>query len=338
MLHKSKTFFTFSYKKQTRLIFLFFGFFSTAQYESKPEIIGDSIIYHLSIEKKLINHYNGNSKKTITVNGESPAPTLFFDEGKIAVIYVTNKMKTESSIHWHGLLLPNLQDGVPYLTTPPIKPNMTYRFEFPLKQSGTYWYHSHTGLQEQEGLYGGIVIRPKQSANNYDKDLVVVLSDWSNEDASSILKNLKRHNEWYSIKRKTSQPLIPSIKKGMFKERMTLYKNRMPDMHISDIYYDAFLVNGKKEQHCQQFKPGEKVRLRMINAGASTYFRLNASDSLRVIAADGIDAVPTKIDKVLIAIAETYDFELTVPLNGAFHLQATAQDGSQYQRQYVLRL
>lgn len=102
----------------------------------------------------------------------------------------------------------------------------------------------------------------------------------------------------------------------------------MPDMHISDIYYDAFLVNGKKEQHYQQFIPGEKVRLRVINAGASTYFWLNASDSLRVIAADGIDVVPTKIDKVLIAIAETYDFELTVPLHGAFHLQATAQDGS----------
>ncbi|HBD74271.1 MAG TPA: copper oxidase [Acholeplasmataceae bacterium] len=158
--------------------------------------------------------------------------------------------------------------------------------------------------------------------------MVIVLSDWSNEDATSILKNLKRHNEWYSIKRKTSQPLIPSIKKGMFKERMTLYKNRMPDMHISDIYYNAFLVNGKKEQHYRDVSPGEKIRLRVINAGASTYFMLNGTYSLRVIAADGVDVVPTKIDQVLIAIAETYDFEISIPENGAYHFQATAQDGS----------
>ena len=135
--------------------------------ELKPQIKGDSIIYNLEINYQRVN-YTGKDRKAITVNGSIPAPTLYFEEGKWAVINIENKMdKEETSVHWHGIILPNIQDGVPYLTTPPIRPKTRYTFRFPLTHSGTYWYHSHTGLQEQRGVYGGIVIKPKKQTVDY---------------------------------------------------------------------------------------------------------------------------------------------------------------------------
>ena len=292
-----------------------------------PEIKGDTIIYHLSISTKSVN-FSGKERQAIAVNNQIPGPTLVFEQGKVAVIYVENKMSKETSVHWHGLLLPNIEDGVPYLNTPPILANTTYKYEFPLKHSGTYWYHSHTNLQEQKGVYGAIIVKPRTQELEYNKELTVVLSDWTDENPSSVMKNLKRHNEWFSIKRNTLQPLIPSIAKGLFKERLLLYQKRMPDMHIADVYYDAFLSNGKKVNHYPDFKPGDKIRIRIINAGASTYFWLNSSDSLQLVSTDGTDVEPVYIDKLLIAIAETYDILYTVAQNGKIEFKASAQDGS----------
>ena len=150
----------------------------------------DTATYHLTIQKEMVNKA-GKEVMGMTLNGGIPGPTLTFTEGGYAVIYVKNEMDVETSIHWHGLLLPNFYDGVPYLTTPPIEPGHTQKYEFPLRQSGTYWYHSHTMLQEQTGVYGSIVIQPKEKTLEYDKELVVVLSDWTNEKPNNVLRFLR---------------------------------------------------------------------------------------------------------------------------------------------------
>ena len=144
--------------------------------------------YELTIEQKGVN-ITGKEVMGMTVNGSIPGPTLRFTEGEYAVIKVTNLMEVETSVHWHGLLLPNFYDGVPYLNTPPIKPGESFTYEFAIKQSGTYWYHSHTMLQEQAGVYGSIVIEPKEKKLEYDTDLVMVLSDWTNDKPMQVLRN-----------------------------------------------------------------------------------------------------------------------------------------------------
>ena len=283
--------------------------------------------YHLTVDYKTVN-FTGTEKKAMAVNDSIPAPTLYFTEGETAVIHVTNKMDVETSIHWHGILLPNFQDGVPYLTTPPIKPGKSHTFTFHLKHSGTYWYHSHTGLQEQRGIYGAIVIEPKKRNWNYDHNLTLVLSDWTDENPKEVLRTLKRGSEWYSIKKQTTQSLYKVIKHGALGAQFQLWKQRMPGMDISDVYYPAFLVNGQKTQYYPHFKAREQIRLRVINAGASTYFWLSFGGKVLLISADGLNVKPTPTDKVLHAIGETYDFLLTLPEGQAMEFRATAQDGS----------
>lgn len=162
---------------------------------------GQRVEYDLTIDEQTVN-ITGKPKRAMTVYGNIPGPTLRYTEGDVAVIQVHNKLKTETSIHWHGLLLPNAQDGVSYLNTPPIKAGQTLTFEYPLVQSGTYWFHSHTRFQEQIGVYGSISIQPRQPVHKVDHDLVILMSDWTNENPVYILKNLKRRNEWYSIKKR----------------------------------------------------------------------------------------------------------------------------------------
>ena len=162
--------------------------------------------YNLTIEENEMT-FAGVTAKGMTINGSIPGPVLEFNEGELAIINVTNKMDVETSVHWHGLILPNFYDGVPYLNTPPIEPGETFQYRIPINQSGTYWYHSHTMLQEQSGVYGSIIIHPKEKTLEYDKDLVVMLSDWTNEDPMNVLRNLKRGNEWYQVKKGTAVPL-----------------------------------------------------------------------------------------------------------------------------------
>ena len=284
-------------------------------------------VYHLSIDYKTVN-FTGVKRQAMAINNSLPAPTLYFKEGETAVIHVTNKMDVETSIHWHGILLPNFQDGVPYLTTPPIKPGKSHTFTFPLKHSGTYWYHSHTGLQEQRGLYGAIVIEPKKRKWNYDHDLTLVLSDWTDENPREVLRTLKRGSEWYSIKKQTTQSLYKVIKNGALGAQLQLWRQRMPGMDISDVYYPTFLINGQRAQSYPQFKEGEKIRLRVINAGASTYFWLSFGEKALLISADGLNVKPVPTKKILHAIGETYDFLLTLPKGKSIEFRATAQDGS----------
>ncbi|MBD0777320.1 multicopper oxidase domain-containing protein [Maribacter sp. ANRC-HE7] len=284
--------------------------------------------YTLTIKEEMVNKA-GKEVKGMTVNGTIPGPTLEFTEGEYAVIYVKNEMSEETSVHWHGLILPNFYDGVPYLTTPPIAPGTTFKYEFPIKQNGTYWYHSHTMLQEQSGVFGSIIIKPKEKTLDYDKDLVLMLSDWTNEKPMNVLRNLKRGNEWYQMKKGTSTPLNQVIARGAFGAQLDFWRQRMEGADIADIYYPAFLVNGKEVIEYPEFQPGEKIRLRIINGSASSQFWMTfGGDTPTLIAADGKDDVPIKRNKTFIAIAETYDFIVTVPDEGKIEFRAMAQDGS----------
>jgi FtsP/CotA-like multicopper oxidase with cupredoxin domain len=273
--------------------------------------------------------------KAMTINDSMPGPTLRFKVGDTAEIHVSNEMEVETSIHWHGILLPNFQDGVPYVTTPPIMPNTTFTYEFPIKHSGTYWYHSHTGLQEQRGVFGSIVIEPEMPLVKADIDHVVVISDWTDENPDEVLRTLKSGSEYYSFKKGSVQSLAGAIKADAFSDVLQRSKMRMPPMDISDIAYDKFLINGKPLNKLDA-PPGSTVRLRIINAGASTYFYLQyAGGHMKVISADGVDVKPVHMDRFLIAVAETYDVIITVPESNAYELRATAQDGSGYTSLYV---
>ena len=242
-------------------------------------------------------------------------------------------MAVESSIHWHGVLLPNDQDGVPYLTTPPIKPGTSFTYEFPVIHHGTYWYHSHTGLQEQRGLYGSLVFRPKQEAVEADRDLVVVLSDWTDENPNRVMHNLKKSDDYYALKKDSVQSWLKVVQHGpqAIKSRLNGAWMRMGPMDISDVGYDAFLANGQKQHRIPDIKPGDKVRLRVINAGASSYFYIQyAAGPMTIVSADGVDVQPLAVDRQRIAIAETFDVIVTVPDNQAYEFRATSEDGTGY--------
>jgi len=284
--------------------------------------------YTLTITEQKVNKA-GKEVMGMTINDSIPGPILEFTEGEYAVIYVKNEMSEETSIHWHGLLLPNFFDGVPYLTTPPIEPGHTQKYEFALKQSGTYWYHSHTLLQEQSGVFGSFVIQPKEKTFDYDKELVLMLSDWTNENPMDVLRNLKRGNEWYGIRKGTATPLNKVIARGAFGAQLKFWKQRMNGADIADVYYPAFLINGEEKIEYPEFRPGEKIRLRIINGGASTSFWMTfgGKDPL-LISADGIDVQPIQKNKTFIGIAETYDYIVTIPQEGKIEFRVTAQDGS----------
>ncbi|MBX9851310.1 MAG: multicopper oxidase domain-containing protein, partial [Cytophagaceae bacterium] len=285
--------------------------------------------YHLYVKDTMVN-LAGKNRHAIAINGSIPAPTLHFIEGDTAVIMVHNLMKMETSIHWHGVLVPNKEDGVPNLTTIPIKAGKTYTFTFPLIQSGTYWYHSHTMLQEQSGLYGSIVIHPRNEKYKL-KEYVLVLSDWTNENPHQVLRYLKRGGEWYSIKKGALQSYGEAIASGYLKDKLKQDWKRMPAMDVADVYYNKFLMNGQEKSYFKDAKPGEIVRLRIINGSASSYFNLQyAGGNMQVMSADGINVVPFPVNKLEIATAETYDVLITIPESGAAELRATALDVTGY--------
>lgn len=298
---------------------------------SRPAFcIAEIIEYDLNIAEKTVN-MSGKNVKAITINGSIPGPTLTMTEGDTVRIRVHNHMDVDTSVHWHGILLPNQDDGVPYLNTPPIKPGATHIFEFPIIQSGTYWYHSHTNLQEQRGLYGSIVIHPRKPVIKTDHDYVLMLSDWTNSKPMEVMRTLKRGSDWNAVQKGQNQNLIGALRNGGGKD--WVYRNFMmslPAPDISDVYYEAFLANGKPVSHLAA-KPGETVRVRIINGSSSTYYYLQFSgggENMQIIAADGQDVQPVPIDRFLMGIAETYDVLITIPEEGEYELRATAQDGS----------
>ncbi len=285
--------------------------------------------YDLHIAETPVS-YTGKTVPALTLNGTIPGPTLRFTEGDWARIRVHNDLPHHStSTHWHGLLLPNSQDGVPDVTTPPIQPGSTHTFEFPIRQSGTYWYHSHTHLQEQQGLYGAIVIQPQGGATPpADREQVLLLSDWTDQDPHRVYRNLLRGTDWYSIKKGTAQSLFGAWKADALHDFFSRERSRMKAMDLSDVAYDAFLINGQTTSTFAG-KAGQRLRLRLVNGSSSTYFYVASSTGpLTLVAADGHPVQPLSLPRLLIAIGETYDALVTLPADGQYELRATAQDGS----------
>lgn len=272
----------------------------------------------------------GKPVRVLAINGSIPGPVLRFREGDFARIRVHNDLKNEeTSTHWHGLLLPNKEDGVPHVTTPPIKPGTTHTFQFSLRHSGTYWFHSHTHLQEQSGIYGGIVVEPRDGELvKADREQVLILSDWTNTDPKEVMRMLMRGSDYFGLMRKNSQTILGAWQRGNLKDYFRREWDRMMPMDVSDVGYHAFLVNGERQTRIEG-APGEKVRLRIINASAASYYHLSYSAGpLTIVAADGPPVVPVSVPMFLMGIAETYDLLLTIPQSGQHELRFTTQDGS----------
>jgi CopA family copper-resistance protein len=301
--------------------------------------------YDLFVADTVVN-YTGKKVHGISVNGQIPAPPLYFTQGDTAEVYLHNLMNTETSLHWHGIVLPNMQDGVPYLTTAPALPHTTHIYKFPILQNGTYWYHAHTGLQEQLGLDGALILRKKQKANGHEipgeeetvseermrepkvvKDFPVVLLDWTNEKPMEVARSLKMANDWYAIKKGSTQNYGDALVKGYFGAKLRQEWLRMYPMDVSDVYYDALLINGMKEQSLPKLKAGDKIKLRIVNGSSSTYFWVQfAGSRLTVVGNDGNDVMPVDVDRLIIGIAETYDVIVTVPENMSYEFKATSED------------
>jgi len=301
-----------------------------------------TVIYHLYITDTMVN-YTGKRRHAIAVNGSLPGPTLSFTEGDTAVIYIHNEMMMATTIHWHGLIVPNEYDGVAYLTSPPIGAMQTYVAKFPIVQNGTYWYHTHMMLQEQIGLYGAIVIHKRQEPPM--KEYTVLLSDWTDEKPYEVQRSLHYATDWYAIRKGSTQDYAQAIRQGYFKTKLRNEWKRMLPMDVSDVAYDRFLINGHPgEEQLQlptgekqpqltagekqpQLRAGDKVRLRIINGSSSTYFWLRyAGGKMAVVASDGKDVAPVEVDRMIIGVSETYDVIVTIPDTGSYAYQATAED------------
>ena len=285
---------------------------------------GNKIVYHLYVTDTIVN-YTGKKAKAVAINGTIPAPTLYFTEGDTAEIHVHNNMHMETSIHWHGLILPNEQDGVPYLTTAPIKDHSTHIFRFPIVQHGTYWYHSHTMLQEQSGMYGAIVFHEKEKQDLAEE--VVLLSDWTNENPNQVERSLHYATDWYAIKKKATQDYLQALKEKRLGVKITNEWKRMLAMDVSDVYYDALFTNGNVTEEKKQYKTGDKVRLRIINGSSSTYFWVQfAGGKMSIVANDGAEVEPVEVDRFIVGVSETYDVIVTIPADGSYELLSTSED------------
>ncbi|WNL11851.1 copper resistance system multicopper oxidase [Aliarcobacter cryaerophilus] len=296
--------------------------------------------FNLSIEKIAVN-VTGNPSIAKTVNGMLSGPTLRWKEGDTVTINVTNNLNEDTSIHWHGIILPASMDGVPgFSNFNGIKPGETFTYKFPILQSGTYWYHSHSGFQEQEGVFGAIIIEPKiKDPYEYDREYVISLSDWSDEKPSSVYRKLKLSASYYNFKQRTVGDFFDEVKeKGFFEafsERKMWNEMKMTDRDISDVsgYTYTYLMNGENPATGFKalFKNGEKIRLRFINSAAMTFFDVRIPGlKMTVVAADGNNIQPVTIDEFRIGVAETYDVIVEPEVNKAYSIFAQSIDRSGY--------
>ena len=277
--------------------------------------------YDLFLDRHAVN-ITGRDNVALLINGQLPGPVLRFKEGENVVINVTNRLDENASIHWHGLIVPPEMDGVPGISPgygDGIPPGKTFTYRFTLKQSGTYWYHSHSsGEQEQLGIYGPMIVEPRSPEPfRYDRDYIIMLSDWS-DDAKSIIKNLKAESGWYNFNRRTLVGLFQELnrapsdeaRRAIINDRIAWSLMRMDPTDISDVSAYAFLVNGRtpEQNFTALFRPGERVRLRFINGSAMTYFDVRIPGlKMTIVQADGNNVQPVRIDEFRIANAETYD-------------------------------
>src|SRR6185437_6578401 len=284
----------------------------------------------------------GRPRIATAINGSVPGPILRLAEGDTVTIRVRNVLRERTSIHWHGIRLPNPMDGVPGLTFPGIASGETFTYRFPIRQGGTYWYHSHSGMQEQTGLSGPLVLVPREpQPYHYDRDYVVMLTDWSDTDPMTILSNLKQQSDYYNFHRRTfPQFLVDARHNGLaptLKDRLMWDRMRMSPTDIMDVTGATytFLLNGiaPVANWTGLFKLGEKIRLRVINGSAMTTFDVRIPGlPVAVVAADGNDVEPVVVGELRIGVAETYDLIVEPRRDAAYTIFAQAQDRSGYAR------
>ncbi len=272
--------------------------------------------FKLDIDSTAVN-FTGAARAATTVNGQLPAPILRWREGDTVTLAVTNRLPVTSSIHWHGILLPNAMDGVPGLTFDGIAPGETFVYRIPVKQSGTYWYHSHSRFQEQTGLYGPLIIEPRGGERfPADREYVVMLSDWTDENPESLFAKLKKHSDAYNFQMPTALDFARDAStmgfKGALDKRRMWNQMRMNPTDFIDVtaHTYTYLINGvtPRDNWTGLFRPGEKIRLRFINGSANSIFDVRIPGlKMRVVSADGQDVDPVTVDEFRMSVAETYD-------------------------------
>ena len=287
-------------------------------------------------------NFTGKKRYATAINGSVPAPVLRWKEGENITLKVTNNLAEDTSIHWHGIILPSSQDGVPNISQDfkGIKPGETFTYRFPVIQNGTFWYHSHSGFQEPTGAYGAIIIDPKEpDPVAYDRDHVVVISDWSDEDPNAIYHKLKKLSHYYNFRERTVGEALDEVDKVGWKQfwqqRGMWSQMRMSDRDISDVtgYTYTYLMNGvtPTDSWLGLFKKGEKVRLRFINASSMTFFDVRIPGlKMTVVAADGQNVEPFTIDEFRFGSAETYDVVVEPKDDRAYSLFAQSIDRTGY--------
>lgn len=305
--------------------------------------------FDLTVEETLVN-FTGAPRMAVTINGSIPAPTLHWREGDTVTLRVHNRLAEDTSIHWHGILLPFQMDGVPGISFKGIPPGETFTYHFKVAQTGTYWYHSHSGMQEQRGMYGAIIIAPATGRDpiRADRDYVVQLSDWTDEDPMRVFAKLKMQSDYYNFNQPTAVDFFRDVANEGFgaavDKRKMWNQMRMNPTDLSDIsaYTYTYLMNGVTPagNWTGLFRPGEKVRLRFINAGAMTFFDVRIPGlKMTVVQADGQDVEPVTVDEIRIGVAETYDVIVT-PIEEVYTIFAhpwiaPAMSGARWRRMPV---
>lgn len=284
----------------------------------------------------------GAARTAMTINGSLPGPILRWREGETVTLRVRNRLKEDTSIHWHGIILPANMDGVPGLSFHGIAPDGMYEYKFKVNQNGTYWYHSHSGLQEQLGVYGALVIDAKEPEPfSYDRDYVVLLSDWTDENPTRVLAKLKKQSDYYNQHKRTVGDFIDDVSEmgwsAAVADRKMWAEMKMSPTDLADVsgYTYTYLMNGQAPDGNWTgiFKPGEKIRLRFINASAMTYFDVRIPGlKMTVVAADGLHVKPVSVDEFRIAVAETYDVIVEPDSEQAYTVFAQSMDRTGYAR------
>ena len=309
-------------------------------YPGRRSFAGAAQSVDLSVDATRIT-VDGQTTPALAIGGSVPGPVLRWREGEEVVIRVTNRLREPTSIHWHGLLLVGVMDGAPgFGGFVAIEPGATYTYRFVLRQAGTYWYHSHSGAQEQAGMYGAIVITPKAGERiPVDRDYVVLLSDHTAEHGDTILRKLKANPEVYQQAPRTIFDFFRDAGRdglaAAIEDRKMWGEMRMSPTDLADVTGYQFLMNGKgaDDNWTGLFKPGERVRLRFINGSAMSFFDVRIPDlKMTVVAADGQDVIPIPVDEFRIGVGETYDVLVNPRADRAFTVMAESIDRSGYVR------
>ena len=284
----------------------------------------------------------GAARTAMAINGSIPGPILRWREGDTVTLRVKNRLAEDTSIHWHGIILPANMDGVPGLSFHGIAPDGMYEYKFKVNQNGTYWYHSHSGLQEQIGVYGALVIDAKEPEPfSYDRDYVVMLTDWTDEDPTRLLAKLKKQSDYYNQHKRTVGDFINDVSEqgwsAAVADRKMWAEMKMSPTDLADVsaYTYTYLMNGQAPNGNWTgiFKPGEKLRLRFINGSAMTYFDVRIPGlKMTVVAADGLHVKPVSVDELRIAVAETYDVIVELADQEAYTIFAQSMDRTGYAR------